>query len=311
LLKPVADHPAHGLSRYFLLALVCLAGILPARPANAAISLPQADDTNLVLARPAEKIVTLAPNLAELVFAAGAGGQLAGTVEYSNFPPPAKQIPRVGDAFRIDLERIMALAPDLVVAWPSGNPPAALQKLEQLGLTVWRVEITRPDQIADAVQHLAIAAGTQDRGLLVARQLRARLESLQRANTGKTPISYFYQVSQRPLYTVSGAHIISRGLEMCAARNVFAGLATLAPQISLEALLAADPQVIIAPQVEGETPALESWQDWPNLQAVKNGALVYLPADKISQATPRFLDSLELACKRLDPMRNAAPQMEQ
>lgn len=310
MLKRVAHHPARRVARFLLLALLCLAGTFPARPAAAAITLPQADGSSLVLAAPAEKIVTLAPNLAELVFAAGAGGKLAGTVEYSNFPPPVTQVPRVGDAFRIDLERILQLEPDLVIAWQSGNPPSALQKLEQLGLAVWRIEITRPGQIPDSVRHIAMAAGTEKQGLAAATQLRERLELLKREHAGKTPVSYFYQVSRRPLYTVNGAHIISRGLELCAAHNIFSDLAALAPQITLEALIVADPQVMIAPQVEGETRALEAWQDWPNLQAVKHGALVYLPADEISQATPRLLDSLELACKLLDPMRKPKQHME-
>ncbi|MCW8925834.1 MAG: cobalamin-binding protein [Xanthomonadales bacterium] len=310
MLRHSAGQVVHGISRYLLIAFLGLAGVFVAWPVAADIVLPQADGTRLVLKHPAERIVTLAPNLAELVFAAGAGSKLIGAVEYSNYPPPVTRVPRIGDAFRIDLEHIVQLEPDLVIAWQSGNPPTALQKLEQLGLVVWRIEITHPRQIADSVQHIAMAAGTENHGLAAAAQLRERLESLRRANTGKLPVSYFYQVSQRPLYTVNGSHIISRGLEMCAAHNVFSDLAALAPQISREALIAADPQVMVAPQVEGEPPALENWLDWPNLRAVKNGALVYLPADEISQATPRLLDGLELACKLLDPLRKPVQQME-
>lgn len=310
MLKRFAGRPLHEFSHYLLIVFLCLAAVFATRPAAAAIELPQADGTQLVLATPAETIVTLAPNLAELVYAAGAGSKLVGTVEYSNYPPPVKQVPRIGDAFRVDLERIVQLEPDIVIAWQSGNPQTALQKLEQLGLVVWRVEITRPQQIADSVQRIAEAAGTEERGLPAAARLRWRLAELKRANAGKTPVSYFYQVSPRPLYTVNGSHIISRSLEVCAARNVFSDLAPLAPQINREALIAANPQVMIAPQVKGEPPALQAWQDWPNLRAVKNGALVYLPADEISQATPRLLDSLELACKLLDPMRKPIQQME-
>ena len=276
-----------------------------AQQAIADITLPQADGTNLTLAKPAETIVTLAPNLAELVFAAGAGQRLVAVVEYSNFPVQVKRLPRVGDAFRIDLERISQLGPDLVIAWQSGNPPGALQKLEQMGIKVWRIEISHPDQIATSVEQISIAAGTEEHGRVLARQLHNRLEMLKRANAGKMPLSYFYQVSYHPLFTINGRHIISRGLELCAAHNIFSGLATLAPQISREALVAADPQVMIAPQVEGDPPELETWQAWPGLRAVKNGALLYLPADEISQATPRMLDSLELACKLLDPVRQS------
>jgi iron complex transport system substrate-binding protein len=276
-----------------------------AQQALATIMLPQADGATLTLAKPAATIVTLAPNLAELVFAAGAGQQLVAVVEYSSFPAQVKQLPRVGDAFRIDLERIMQLDPDLVIAWQSGNPPDALQKLEQMGLKVWRIEISHPEQIAMSVEQISIAAGTEEHGRVLARQLHNRLEMLKRANAGKVPVSYFYQVSYRPLFTINERHIISRGLQLCAANNIFSGLATLAPQISREALVAADPQVMIAPQVLGDPPELEAWQAWPGLQAVKHNALLYLPADEISQATPRMLDSLELACKLLDAVRQS------
>lgn len=292
-------------------AFLCLVGLVVAHQSLAAISLPQADGTTLTLSGPAESIVTLAPNLAELVFAAGAGQRLIAVVEYSNFPLQVKQLPRVGNAFRIDLEQIVEFDPDLVIAWQSGNPPGALQKLEQLGIPVWRIEITHPEQIATSVEHISTAAGTKEYGQVVARQLHDRLEKLKKASTGKVPVSYFYQVSSRPLFTINGQHIISRGLELCAANNIFSDLTTLAPQISREALVAADPQVMIAPQVKGDSPELESWQTWPGLQAVKNSALLYLPADEISQATPRMLDSLELACKLLDPVRQSIQHVEQ
>jgi len=306
--KPVTGRPALESYCRLLLALLVLAGPGIIRHANATVSLPQADGTTLVLTRPVERIVTLAPNLAELTFAAGAGGKLAAVVEYSNFPPQVKQIPRIGDAFRIDLERVMAIEPDLVIAWQSGNPPGALQKLEQMGLPVLRIEITRPEQIALTIEHIARAAGTLEHGKAVAKRLRDRLDALKRENEGKTPVNYFYQISARPLYTINGQHIISRGLEVCTARNIFSGLSALAPQISREALVAADPQVMIAPQVEGAPPELELWRDWPNLQAVKHNAMLYLPADQISQATPRLLDSLELACKLLNPVRKSIQQ---
>ena len=276
-----------------------------AQQSLAAITLLQADGTTLALSNPAESIVTLAPNLAELVFAAGAGERLTAVVEYSNFPKEVNQLPRVGDAFRIDLERIMELSPDLVIAWQSGNPPGALQKLEQLGLAVWRIEITRPEQIASSVEQISIAAGTAAHGQVVAGQLRDRLQKLKKTNADKAPVSFFYQVSHRPLFTVNGQHIISRGLELCAASNIFSELTTLAPQVSREALVAADPQVMIAPQVEGDPLDPEAWRAWPGLQAGTHRALLYVPADEISQATPRMLDSREWACELLNPVRQS------
>lgn len=294
-----------------LLACILLCGLTITQAADTKITLIQANGENLTLPKPAARIITLAPNLAELMFAAGAGKQLKAVVEYSNFPAEVAQLPRVGDAFRIDLERIIELNPDLVIAWHTGNPQTALQKLQQLGIRVWQVEITRPEQIADIVESMARAAGTETTGGARARQLRDQLARLQQQHAEKKPLNYFYQIAARPLYTINGQHIISRSLAVCAGHNIFSELAALAPQISLESVIMANPQVMIAPQTPGEPPALLGWQDWPQLQAIKNGNMLYLPADQISQATPRLLDSIDLACKLLDEMRNKQIKMEE
>ena len=295
----------------FLFTLVVVSGLITAQASFASITLVQANGETLTLPIPAERIITLAPNLAELVFAAGAGGQLKAVVEYSNFPAQVTQIPRIGDAFRIDLERIIELEPDLVIAWKSGNPQTALQKLEQLGITVWQVEITRPEEIADAVENISLAAGTQVIGQAVARQLRGKLADLRQQNADKPPVDYFYQIAPHPLYTINGRHIISRSLEVCGGSNIFSELPTLAPQISRESVILANPEAMIAPESAGDPPALFVWQDWPRLQAVQNKTMLYLPADEISQATPRLLDSIDLACKLLDKVRGASQQMEE
>lgn len=299
-----------GFSRIlFILGLLCSAGAV--QVSSASITLSQADGESFSLDGPAERIVTLAPNLAELVFAAGAGDHLKAVVEYSNFPPEAASIPRVGDAFRIDLERIVELNPDLVIAWRSGNPQTALEKLQQLGIQVWQVEITTPGQIADVVESIARAAGTGSAGQTTAARLRDRLAALQEQNADKTSLDYFYQISPHPLYTINGQHIISRSLAICGAYNVFSELPALAPSVSREAVIMADPQVMIAPEIPGEPPALQDWQDWPRLKAVQNGAMLYLPVDEISQATPRLLDSVELACKYFDDVRSSIRRLQE
>ncbi len=288
----------------FVAGLIFLGTGFP-RAVFAEIILQQANGATLSLPGPANRIITLAPNLAELVFAAGAGDRLQAVVAYSNFPAPVLQIPRIGDAFRIDLERIIKLKPDLVIAWKSGNPQSALEKLQQLGITVWQMEITQPEEIADAVENISRAAGTEAYGQAIAQQLRSKLSALIQQNKGKVPVEFFYQVAARPLYTINGRHIISRSLEICGGRNVFANLPALAPQVSRESVILANPQAMIAPEIRGEPPALQAWLDWPRLQAVQNKAMLYLPADDISRATPRLLDSIELACKLLDRVRRA------
>ena len=305
------NRPARANIGRILLTFFVVFGLSATQSSTASISLLQANGETLTLPGPAGSIITLAPNLAELVFAAGAGGSLKAVVEYSNFPARVTQIPRVGDAFRVDLERIIELKPDLVIAWKSGNPQTALQKLEQLGIRVWQIEITRPEGIADAVQSISRAAGTQDIGEAVALKLRNRLTGLQEQNMHKIPLSFFYQIAPRPLYTINNQHIISRSLQICGGYNVFSDLPALAPQVSRESVIFANPQVMIAPETPGDPPALLAWEDWPQLRAVQNETMLYLPADEISQATPRLLDSIDLACKLLDEVRNKQTQMEE
>lgn len=283
--------------------IFCCFCLILSQPSSAAIILPQADGGLLTLPDPAQRIITLAPNLAELVFAAGAGKRLAAVVEYSHFPAEVTDIPRIGDAFRIDLERIIEIEPDLIIAWSSGNPKTALEKLEILGFKVWKIEITLPEEIPTAVENIALAAGTGSVGELHARQLRLRLQSLRQKYSAVTPVDYFYQVAARPLYTINGQHLISHSLELCGGRNIFSGLSSLAPQISRESVILADPRAMIAPETPGQPHALDMWREWPRLQAVQHQALLYLPADEISQATPRFLDSIDLACKLLHAVR--------
>jgi iron complex transport system substrate-binding protein len=262
------------------------------------------DDANLLkLPSPASRIVSLAPNLTELAFAAGAGQQLVATVEYSDYPPAASQLPRVGDAFRFDLEHIVSLKPDLILAWASGNPEVALQQLESFGLNVWRTEVREPGDIATLLEAIGDAAGTADTASAAAARFRNRLAKLESHNVAATPVRYFYQVAARPLFTVGGHHLISRGLSVCGGENLFVELGSLAPQVSIEAVLAGNPEALIAPRLDDGPDPLAEWRQWPRLTAVQNDALLYLPADAISRATPRFLDAIEIACTLLNDLR--------
>lgn len=272
-----------------------------------ATDLPQADGSRLELGRPVTRIVTLAPNIAEMVFAAGAGDLLLATVEFSDYPAEAAALPRIGDAFRFDLERILALSPDLVVGWQSGNPAAALAGIESLGLVLWRTEVRTPGGIADLLEAIGRATGREATAGPAAAEVRARLGQLATTHAGKPGLRYFYQVSERPLYTVNGEHLISQGLALCGAENAFADLPVLAPQITREAVLLADPDMLLAPAIPGQPDPLAHWGEWPRLTAVANNARFTLPADSISRATPRLLDALELACTLFDGLRQAPP----
>ncbi len=278
------------------------ASLIAASPAWG-IELPQADGSTLVLDQPARRIVTLSPHLAELVYDAGAGGHLLATVEYSNFPPPAASLPRVGDAFRIDLERILALEPDLVLAWDSGNPRPAIARLQSLGLRTWIIEIRSPDEIAEVLDAIGAATGMPEPAAAAAGRARRKLAAIATEFAGRSEVRYFYQVDARPLFTINGEHLIARGLALCGGRNVFADAGSLAPQVTREAVIAANPEVLFAPAVEAGSDPLAQWAEWPAIRAVGQGALYTLPADEISRATSRLLDAIARGCRLMHGSR--------
>jgi len=285
--------------------LLCILGLLACCPFTAAaeIRLEQADGSTLALAAPASRIVTLSPHLTELVFAAGAGDLLIATVEYSDYPEAAAGTPRIGDAFRLDIERIITLHADLVIAWDSGNPRAALDQLRSLGIPVWSVEIREPGEIASILEAIGTAAGRPARANSEGKKIREQLTNLVRQYAGVDVLDYFYQVGVKPLFTINGDHLISKGLKLCGGHNVFDAEPGLAFQVGYESVIVANPDALFAPYLEDMPDPLAAWRDWPAMRAVRHEALFLLPADPISRATPRFLDSLELACKLLHSLR--------
>lgn len=271
---------------------------------QAAITVSDGSGRRITLAQPAQRIVSLAPHLTELLFAAGAGEQVVGVVSYSNWPPAARGLPEVGSYNALDLERVLALRPDLVLAWSSGNNSAQLERLEHLGLTVYRHEPHVPEDIPHMLEQIGLLAGSAVVADAAAAQWRTRLQHLRVQHAQAEPLTVFYQVWHQPLMTVSGAHLISAAIELCGGRNVFAALPVLAPQVSLEAVLAADPQVIIASGMAEERPDwLDDWKRWPQLVAVRDHNLYFIPPDLLQRAGPRFIDGAERLCAALEQAR--------
>jgi len=283
--------------------IAALVLLLASTNALGAVELTQPDGSVLTLPGPAESIITLSPHLTELAFAAGAGSRVIATVEYSEFPSAARSIPRIGDAFRLDMEKILTLRPDLVVAWQSGNPATAIDRLQSLGIATWLVEIRRPEEIALALEEFGQASGNNAAGRQAADQVRAHLRQIEARYSGLDPVSYFYQVAVNPLYTINGDHLISRSLELCQGLNIFGEARGLAPMVSRESVILANPQALLAPMLPGQQDPLLGWHDWPGMRAVAGEALFLLPADEISRATPRMLDAVAMACDMLNQLR--------
>ncbi len=251
---------------------------------------------------PAQRIVSLAPHLTELTYSAGAGERLVGVVEHSDHPAAARSLPRIGDAFRVDLERVAALRPDLVLAWESGTSPGTVERLESLGLRVVPIVTRKLRDVGDAIRAIGELAGAQAQADGVAAAYEARIAALRAGYRDRKPLSVFLQVNEQPLYTVSGAQIMSEVIEVCGGRNVFADLKEAAPTVGVEAVIAADPQVILA--TDATVPdARQYWSRWRQIAAVRNGAVYTISSDDVARPTARLADGVAQVCRALDAAR--------
>ena len=263
------------------------------------------EGTQITLAIPAQRIVSLAPSLTELIYSAGAGENLVGVVEHSDFPAAAKALPIVGRFDLLDIERILELDPDLVVAWQTGNPRSSVNQLKQLGLTVYVAEPRSLAAIPSHIDRLAVLAGKELNDLKVIYDFRQKLEVLDTKYRHQSPVTIFYHVWDRPLITAGGNELINDIIRLCGGRNVFANIRRVAPKVSREAVLKRNPEVIIASGMDIERPEwLDDWLRWPSLKAVANKNLFFVPPDLLQRHTPRALLGAAQICDQLDQARS-------
>lgn len=277
------------------LGLLLLPGLALAGPAVV-------DDSGAAvrLERPAQRIVSLAPHVTELLFAVGAGPQVVAVTHYSDYPAEAARLPRVGGYNGISLEKVLALKPDLIVGWQSGNPPRDLARLKQMGIPLYLSQAADLEAVASNMERLGGLSGHDATGRRAATTFRQRLAELRQAQVGKPRLSVFLQVSRQPLMTVNGRQFLTALLEVCGGDNVFAGLVPLVPQISAEAVVAARPAVMMSID---ERSSLDVWRHWPSIPAVAHGRLYSLPADLVSRPGPRLVEGAAAVCRLLDDAR--------
>lgn len=287
-------------------ALLAAALAVATAPALAGPSVVDDSGRRVTLAEPARRIVSLAPHVTEALYAAGAGERVVAAVSYSDHPEAARDLPRVGRYDSLNIEAILAREPDLVVGWGSGNPEAQLARLRDLGLTLYVNEPRRLEEIAASLERLGTLAGTEDAAAEAATAFREQLADL-RARYGDRPtLEVFYQIWNDPLMTINDDHVIADVIRGCGGRNVFAGLSALAPRVSVEAVLERDPEVIVASGMDEERPEwLDMWRDWPEIEAVRNDNLFFVPPDLLQRHTPRILDGMERMCAQLERVRAA------
>ncbi len=277
-------------------------------PVQAEVSVIDSTGVTLTLDQPAQRIVSLTPHLTELLFAVGAGEQIVGTVDYSDYPAAALKIPRVGAYNSISFEAIVNLSPDLVLAWRSGNGGEMIARLRALGL---RVYVDEPDSLAAigaSLGKLGQLAGTEPEAERAMLAYQHKLLELRRLYSQQRPLSVFYQIWNEPLLTINGEHLISKVIKLCGGRNVFASAVPLVPKLSVESVIALNPQVIVASgEEEQRREWLKAWEAWPLLDAVKSGRLYFVPASLLQRHTPRLLEGAELLCQQLETARQPLP----
>jgi iron complex transport system substrate-binding protein len=284
-------------------ALICgclvFASVAGAQP----VSVTDDRGRTLTLARPAQRIVTLAPSLAELAYAAGAGGRLVGVARFSHFPPAARGLPQIGDAVRVDFERIVALKPDLVLAWRSGNSAADIERLERLGYAAHVSEPGRLGDIPRQLRAIGALAGTAPDAEKAAAGFEREIAALRQRHASARKVRVFYEIWRKPLMTVNGAHLISDVIALCGGENVFAEASQLTPTVAVEAVIAAKPEVILGGgSADGEKEFTAQWRA-AAVQPLRELPAYYVNPDRIQQATPRIVEGAHAVCSALEQVR--------
>jgi iron complex transport system substrate-binding protein len=279
--------------------------LVAARPVGAA-GIDVVDDIGvpLHLPQPARRIVSLAPGATEMLFAAGAGAQLIATVAFADQPSAARRVPRIGDSNAIDMERLLVLKPDVVVYWPGGNNPAQIAQLKRLGLLLYGQQVNRLGELGASLRRLGLMAGTTAAAQQRAGQLEAQLAQLRARYSRRAPLTALLETWNQPLYTVGGPQLMSDALIVCGAVNVFGDLPQLSPAVQVEAVIARNPDLIIAAAPPGAGgPWLQAWRQFPSLKAVRSGNLLDFQDQALSRLGPSVVDATAGLCAQIEVAR--------
>jgi iron complex transport system substrate-binding protein len=285
-------------------ALCALAGAAHAAP----VSVIDDSGARVTLAAPARRVISMAPHVTELLFAAGGGTRVVGAINFSDFPEAARQVPVVGSSSALDMERVLALKPDLLVVWHSGNTARQLEQLRQTGIPIFYSEPTRLEHVATSLTRFGQLLGTEPAALEAAQNFRSKIAALEKRYARRAPVRLFYQIWDKPLYTLNNSQIASDAMRLCGGVNIFGQLAVKAPVVSTEAVLEQDPEVIIgSTRDDGPDAGLQQWQAYKSLQAVKRGNL-FAPPLSLTRAGPRMVGGVATLCENLELARQRRPR---
>lgn len=290
-----------SLTRMLLFVLFC--SLSPALQGAELLAVIDDNGQRITLDRPAQRIISLAPSMTELLFSLGAGSQLVGVMAFSDFPDAARELPVIGHHDRLDMEGILALQPDLIIAWRSGNPRSSIARLRELGFPVYVAEPESLDSIADHLERLGELSGHGRQGKELAEDFRHRLTQLASKYSKREPVSVFYQVWHEPMISVGGPELINDIIMLCGGNNIFAEL-PVGPKVSEEAVINRRPEVIIASGSDAARPDwLDHWQRWTQLPATANGHLYSIHPDLVQRHSLRVLQGARQACNFIHQAR--------
>ena len=285
--------------------LILILSISIVLSAQAVVSVKDDRGRTVTLQQPAKRIISLAPHITELLFAAGAGEKIIGAMAYSDYPEAAKKILQVGGYDSLDVEKIVSLKPDLIIAWATGNNLKQIEKLKSFGLTIFMSEPFYPEDIANSIKRFGILTGNTEKSSIAFDQFIKHYKRLKKENGVKEKIKVFYQFWNTPIMTINGKHLISQIMNLCGGVNVFSDLQSLTPKISVEAVIASNTDVIIVGD-NGSRKLLwmSEWKQWTQIPAVKNNQIYFIDPDLINRAGPRILEGADSLCGLLDKARN-------
>ena len=273
---------------------------------NADITVIDDSGNKLSFSEPVKRIISLAPHITELLYAAGADKQIVGTVSYSDYPLAAKQLPVIGSYTKVDYERVLAAQPDVVMYWKSGNPGNMIDGIKELNLKIFNSEPDDFEDVASSLITLGVLLGTEAIANKRAQQYLERLDALRKKYSHKIrkKVRVFYQVWNQPLMTINKTHLINNVIEFCGGENVFAELDNIAPTIDMESVIKKNPDVIIAGMAKGRDEWLQEWKKWPTISAVKNAHVYTIDAGLLVRQTPRILEGTQKMCEIIENIRN-------
>lgn len=273
-------------------------------PVLASVSVIDDTGNRITLAAPAQRVISLAPHITENLYAIGAGDLLVGATSYSDYPEEARALPLVGDYTSLNIERIVSLRPDLVVAWLDGTPPGQLERLRQLGLNVFAESPDSFGEITDSMRRLGVLTGKAAQAGQVAEALDARVAALRARPLAQQKLRVFYLLWHQPLITANHTQLVDHVIRLCGGENLFAERPETAPRVGVEAVIAANPDVILSAVGKQQPDWAEQWQPWTQVTAVRQGLLYSVDADLMHRASGRAVDGAEQVCALFDQARS-------